>query len=173
MRLRTTAVALAGALTLVLPTAATALADDGKALSYSFQQNGESKTGQVSDLAEDKCHALAVTDAPIEEAVNETDKVALFFDNKNCEGEPVVAAGPGEKAGDFEASAVVFESSDKQGQQAQPGEKDKREDAAQAPAQQPADSDASDASDASEASDGSDGSDGESDYFDSPFRMLG
>ncbi|MDK9495764.1 hypothetical protein QEZ40_007057 [Streptomyces katrae] len=169
MRLRTTAVALAGALTLVLPTAATALADDGKVLSYSFQQDGESRTGQVSDLAEDKCHALAVTDAPIEEVVNETDKVALFFDNKNCEGEPVAAAGPGEKAGEFQASAVAFES-DKQAQeakpeeqakpdeQAQPGEKDKREDAAQ----QPADSDASDAA-----------SDEESDYFDSPFRMIG
>ncbi|MEU9714665.1 hypothetical protein [Streptomyces sp. NPDC047976] len=168
MRLRTTAVALAGALTLVLPTAATALADDGKVLSYSFQQNGESKTGQVSDLAEDKCHALAVTDAPIEEVVNETDKVALFFDNKNCEGEPVAAAGPGEKAGEFEASAVAFEA-DKQaqpakpGEQAQPGEQDKREEAAQAPVQQPADSD----------SDAADSSDEESDYFDSPFRMLG
>ncbi|MFD0355564.1 hypothetical protein ACFVHW_17795 [Streptomyces sp. NPDC127110] len=169
MRLRTTAVALAGALTLVLPTAATALADDGKVLSYSFQQNGESKTGQVSDLAEDKCHALAVTDAPIEEVVNETDKVALFFDNKNCEGEPVAAAGPGEKAGEFEASAVAFES-DKQeqpakpGEQAQPGEKDKREEAAQAPVQQPADSDTADSSDSS---------DEESDYFDSPFRTIG
>ncbi|AZM89491.1 MULTISPECIES: hypothetical protein [Streptomyces] len=160
MRLRTTAVALAGALTLVLPAAATALADDGKALSYSFQQNGESKTGQVSDLAEDKCHALAVTDAPIEEAVNETDKVALFFDNKNCEGEPVAAAGPGEKAGDFEASAVAFES-DQQAKPAEPGEKDKREDAAQAPVQQPADSDASDSAEE------------ESDYFDSPFRTIG
>ncbi|MGE7387668.1 hypothetical protein ACQKM2_19510 [Streptomyces sp. NPDC004126] len=165
MRLRTTAVALAGALTLVLPAAATALADDGKALSYSFQQNGESKTGQVSDLAEDKCHALAVADAPIKEVVNETDKVALFFDNKNCEGEPVAAAGPGEKAGDFEASAVAFES-DKQAPPAQPGEKDKgekdkSEEAAQAPVQQPADSDSSDSSDE------------ESDYFDSPFRTIG
>ncbi|MFJ3878336.1 hypothetical protein ACIPW5_12840 [Streptomyces sp. NPDC090077] len=158
MRLRTTAVALAGALTLVLPTAATALADDGKVLSYTFVKDGASKTGQVSDLAEDKCHALAVTDAPIEEVVNETDKVALFFDNKNCEGEPVAAAGPGEKAGDFDASAVAFEAAEPgQGQQ----KDEKREDAAQAPVQQPADS-GSDAVDAEDA-----------DTFESPFRMIG
>ncbi|WP_405980352.1 hypothetical protein [Streptomyces sp. NBC_00158] len=166
MRLRTTAVALAGALALVLPTAATALADDGEALSYSFQQNGESKTGQVSDLAEDKCHALAVTDASaIEEVVNETGKVALLFGNKDCEGEPVAAVGPGEKAGDLDAVAVAFEAA-KDDQKAEPGqkpeqgEKDKREEAAQAPVQQPADSDSSD-------------SEEDSDYFDSPFRAIG
>lgn len=161
MRLRTTAVALAGALALVLPTAATALADDGDVFSYSFQQDGESKTGQVSDLAEDKCHALSVTDgSALEEVVNETDKVALLFDNKNCEGEPVAAAGPGEKAGDLEAVAVAFEAA-KEGQKAEPGEKDKREEAAQTPVQQPAESDSSDSDDE------------DADYFDSPFRAIG
>ncbi|MEU9039094.1 hypothetical protein AB0D45_29905 [Streptomyces sp. NPDC048352] len=162
MRLRTTAVALAGALTLVLPTAAQALADDGRAFNYSFLQDGVSRSGQVSDLTEDKCHALAVTDdASIEEAVNETDKVALLFDNKRCEGEPVLAAGPGEKAGDFEAVAVVFEAAEsgeqrEEGKQREEGEQ--REEAT--PGQAPADS-------------ASDESYEDEEPYKSAFRMLG
>ncbi|MCX5377940.1 hypothetical protein [Streptomyces sp. NBC_00091] len=184
MRLRTTAVALAGALTLVLPTAAQALADDGKALNYSFLQDGVSKSGQVSDLTEGKCHLLSVSDAAsLEEIANETDKVALLFDNKACEGEPVLAAGPGEKAGDFEAVAVVFEDAAGQGEKREEaGQGEKPEEAAPAPAEMPAapvETPAETPAEApaetpAEASDESDEEEEEEgDLLDAPFRALG
>ncbi|MFF5704478.1 hypothetical protein ACFY7H_18535 [Streptomyces sp. NPDC012794] len=154
MRLRTTAVALVGALTLVLPTAGSALADDGGAFNYTFLQDGASTSGQVSDLTEGRCHVLAVTDgASIEEVVNETDMVALLFDNQHCKGRPVATAGPGEMAGDFKAVAVRFESAEQE---------QKREDAAEAPAQAPAESDESEA-----------GDEEDDDYIESTFRRLG
>ncbi|MFF1342004.1 hypothetical protein ACFVYT_29615 [Streptomyces sp. NPDC058290] len=109
MRLRTTAVALVGALALTLPAGAQAFADDGQAFNYVFLKDGESQLAQISDLTEGKCHNLAVTDGAVQEIANDSDMVALLFDNATCSGEPVVAAGPGEKVGDIKAVAVAFE----------------------------------------------------------------
>lgn len=109
MRLRTTAVALAGALAFTLPAGAQAFADDGQAFNYAFLKDGERQSAQLSDLAEDKCHQLTATDGAVEEIANDTDKVALLFDNATCTGEPVTAVGPGEKADEMKAVAVVFE----------------------------------------------------------------
>ncbi|MFI6006590.1 hypothetical protein ACIA98_40660 [Streptomyces sp. NPDC051366] len=127
MRLRTTAVALAGALALTLPAGAQAFADDGQAFNYVFLKDGERQLAQISDVTEGKCQKLAVADGAVQEIANDTDMVALLFDNATCSGEPVVAAGPGEKVGDITAVAVAFEHAEHaeqggQGEHAEHGE---------------------------------------------------
>ncbi|MFF1497650.1 hypothetical protein [Streptomyces sp. NPDC058304] len=124
MRLRTTAVALAGALALTLPAGAQAFADDGQAFNYVFLKDGERQLAQISEVTEGKCHKLEVTDGAVQEIANDTDMVALLFDNATCNGEPVVAAGPGEKAGDITAVAVAFERAEQaeQAEQAEHGD---------------------------------------------------
>ncbi|GAA0277585.1 hypothetical protein GCM10010302_14080 [Streptomyces polychromogenes] len=118
MRLRTTAAALAGALALVLPAGAQAFADDGKALNYVYvDQSNQEKNGQLKDAGSDKCHALPSAASEVVEAVNETDSVALIFDEADCGGEPVATLQPGEKAGDFHAASVVFQKAHKPEQQ--------------------------------------------------------
>ncbi|MBT2544953.1 hypothetical protein J7E99_30680 [Streptomyces sp. ISL-44] len=109
MRLRTASAALAAALAFVLPSAAQALADDGQVFKYTFLKEGKPQHKQISDLAVGKCGQLAAPEGLIEEIANESDKVALVFDNATCSGDPVVVAGPGEKAGGFSAVAVRFE----------------------------------------------------------------
>ncbi|MEU3407961.1 hypothetical protein ABZ766_28995 [Streptomyces sp. NPDC006670] len=119
MRLRTTAAALAGALALVLPAGAQAFADDGKALNYVYvDQSNAEKSAQVKDTGADKCHALPSAASDVVEAVNDSDAVALLFDNDMCEGEPHIVLQPREKAGEFKAAAVAFEPVRKQEQQA-------------------------------------------------------
>lgn len=118
MRLRTTAAALAGALALVLPAGAQAFADDGKALNYVYvDQSNAEKNGQIKDSGADKCHALPSAASNVVEAVNETDSVALLFAEEECGGEPVATLQPGESAGDFHATSVVFQQARKPEQQ--------------------------------------------------------
>ncbi|MFH7599406.1 hypothetical protein WDV06_30550 [Streptomyces racemochromogenes] len=118
MRLRTTAAALAGALALVLPAGAQAFADDGKALNYVYvDQNNTEKNGQLKDMGADKCHALPSAASEVVEAVNETDSVALIFEEADCGGAPVATLQPGEKAGDFHAASVVFQQAHREDQQ--------------------------------------------------------
>ncbi|MBW5482513.1 hypothetical protein [Streptomyces bambusae] len=111
MRLRTTAAAVVGALALVLPASGQAFAADGD-FHYTFvDHNGAEQSAQIRDLENDKCLPLEHTSAaePAVEVANETDAVALLFDNAECKGEPRAVAGPGERAGDVHAVAVVFE----------------------------------------------------------------
>ncbi|KPI11893.1 hypothetical protein OV450_3037 [Actinobacteria bacterium OV450] len=118
MRLRTTAAALAGALALVLPAGAQAFADDGKVLDYVYvDQNKNEKNAQIKDDGADACHALPSAASNVVEAVNRTDSEALLFEDAECGGEPVATLQPGEKAGDFQAAAVVFRQARKQEQQ--------------------------------------------------------
>ncbi|WP_079426004.1 MULTISPECIES: hypothetical protein [Streptomyces] len=127
MRLRTTAAALAGALALVLPAGAQAFADDGKALNYVYvDQSHTEQNGQVKDMGSDKCHALPSAASEVVEAVNESDSVALVFEEPDCGGAPVATLQPGEKAGDFHAASVVFQQARKQDQQ-QAGQQQKPE----------------------------------------------
>ncbi|MFZ3492054.1 hypothetical protein ACODT5_02235 [Streptomyces sp. 5.8] len=108
MRLRTTAAVLVGAMAIILPTASQALADDSNAFNYTFMKAGKPQHAQINDLSEEKCHDLAVANGSVTEIANETKKVALLFDNATCSGEPVLAAEPGDRAGDFKAVAVAF-----------------------------------------------------------------
>ncbi|KOY56194.1 hypothetical protein [Streptomyces sp. XY332] len=132
MRIRTAAVALAGALALTLPVGAQAFADDGQSFNYVFLKDGESQQAQISDLTEGTCHELAVTDGAVQEIANDSDMVALLFDNATCSGEPVVAAGPGEKVGDIKAVAVAFERAER-AEPAEPAEHSEHADGAVMP----------------------------------------
>ncbi|MEU8438600.1 hypothetical protein AB0F18_38085 [Streptomyces sp. NPDC029216] len=117
MRLRTTAAALAGALALVLPAGAQAFADDGQALNYVYvDRDNAEKNAQIKDSASDQCHALPSAASNVVEAVNETESVALLFEDAKCQGEPAAKLQPGESAGDLHAAAVVFEQARKQEQ---------------------------------------------------------
>lgn len=73
-----------------------------------FLKEGENQLAQISDLAQDKCYQLAVANGAVEVIANETGKVALLFDNATCAGEPIAAAGPGEKANGIKAVVVAF-----------------------------------------------------------------
>ncbi|MFJ3925799.1 hypothetical protein [Streptomyces sp. NPDC090022] len=145
MRLRITAAAFVGALALVLPTGAQALADDGKAFNYRFvDESGKEHAAQISDLADGKCLPLheASADQSLEVS-NQTDSVALLFAGKDCSGEPVVAAGPNEENGDFKAGSVRFE----QVAQQEPGKAQETVTPGKADQSDMADEDADDVSD--------------------------
>ncbi|RSS84245.1 hypothetical protein [Streptomyces sp. WAC06614] len=121
MRLRTTAAAFAGALALVLPTAAQAMAD-GDGFNYTVvDKDGKEQAAQLRQFENDRCLQLqhASATAPAVAVANDTDAVALLFDNPGCEGEPRAVAGPGERHDDVNAVAVVFEADRKEA--AEPG----------------------------------------------------
>ncbi|MEV8530920.1 hypothetical protein [Streptomyces sp. NPDC051211] len=110
MRLRTTAVAFAGAFALVLPVSGQALADGG-GLNYTYFDDGRERRGHLRPAGDSTCYLLNGTSRqqPAVEAFNETDRAALLFDNEGCAGDPVAVAEPHEGADDFEAIAVRFE----------------------------------------------------------------
>ncbi|QES48157.1 hypothetical protein DEJ50_10370 [Streptomyces venezuelae] len=111
MRLRTTAVAFAGAFALVLPVSGQALADGGGTLNYTFFDDGRERRGQLRPAGDSTCYLLNGTSRrnPAVSAFNRTDRAALLFDNDGCSGDPVAVAGPHEGVADFEAVAVRFE----------------------------------------------------------------
>ncbi|MFF4327552.1 hypothetical protein ACFYZT_13595 [Streptomyces sp. NPDC001591] len=128
MRLRTSAAALAGALALVLPAGAQAFADEGKALNYVYVDGSHAeKNAQIKEMGTDTCHALPSNASDVVEAVNETDSVALLFEEEECGGTPVATLQPGEKAGDFHAASVVFQRARKQDEQAGRQQADKQQ----------------------------------------------
>ncbi|MER5930006.1 hypothetical protein [Streptomyces sp. NPDC002054] len=111
MRLRTTAVAFAGAFALVLPVSGQALADGGDTLNYAFFDDGRERRAQLRPAGDNTCYLLNGTSRrePAVSAFNGTDRAALLFDNDGCAGDPVAVAGPHESVSDFEAVAVRFE----------------------------------------------------------------
>ncbi|MFG2980809.1 hypothetical protein ACGFYQ_06045 [Streptomyces sp. NPDC048258] len=147
MRLRTTAVVFAGALALVLPTAGQSLADDhsGRTLGtlhYQFvDDDGDERSAQIRPAENNKCYVLTrASDAePAIEVRNETESLAVLFDNRTCDGKAERVLEPGQRAQDVEAVSVVFEPVD--------GENAGREDQArddQAKHDQPSDDQAKD-----------------------------
>ncbi|MGW0747879.1 hypothetical protein [Streptomyces sp. NPDC002587] len=122
MRLRTTAVVFAGALALVLPTAGQSLADDNDGrtlgtLHYRFVDDGGDERGaQLRPAENDTCYVLTRTsDAePAVEVVNETESLAVLFDNRTCDGKAERVLEPGQRAQDVEAVSVFFKPVDRQ-----------------------------------------------------------
>ncbi|MFB7464595.1 hypothetical protein ACFCZ1_14035 [Streptomyces sp. NPDC056224] len=122
MRLRTTtAVVFAGALALVLPTAGQSLADDngGRTLGtlhYRFvDDGGDERSAQLRPAENDTCYVLTRTsDAePAVEVVNETESLAVLFDNRTCDGKAERVLEPGQRAQDVEAVSVFFKPVDR------------------------------------------------------------
>ncbi|MCB5177885.1 hypothetical protein [Streptomyces antimicrobicus] len=174
MRLRTTAAAFAGALALVLPTAAQALADDG-GFSYTFvDKNGKEQPAQLRDVPSDTCMQLQHTSAegPALSVANHTDAVALLFDNAQCQGEPRAVAGPGERHTDVNAVAVVFEAAQKADAESGPAKQESQE---SQESQAPAADEAADEAAVEEPADVVDEADDElddEDFFATVFRAL-
>lgn len=115
MRLRTTAVVLAGALALALPTAGPSLADDGGrglgVLDYRYSdEDGDDRRGQIRPADNDTCYLLTGTSRrrPAVEVRNETESLALLFENGGCAGKAAKVLKPGERARNVEVVAAFF-----------------------------------------------------------------
>ncbi|MFC9295246.1 hypothetical protein ACFTWH_25300 [Streptomyces sp. NPDC057011] len=123
MRLSTTAAVFAGALALVLPTAGPSLADDhgGRSLGtlhYRFADgNGGERTAQIRPAENDTCYVLtrASENEPAVEVANETESLAVLFDNRSCDGKAERTLRPGERARSVEAVSVLFKPVDEDG----------------------------------------------------------
>ncbi|CAM5585164.1 hypothetical protein SAVIM338S_05103 [Streptomyces avidinii] len=120
MRLRTTAATLLAALALVLPTAGQSLANDHDdreslgELSYRYSDDGDTRRGRIEPADNDTCYQLthASRNNPAFEVRNDTESVALLFENRNCGGQAVEALEPGERAHDLEVRSVYFKPSE-------------------------------------------------------------
>lgn len=116
MRLRSTAAVFVGALALALPTAGPSAADDhGEralgTLHYQYlDAAGSERRGQIRPADNDTCYLLTRTsrDEPAIEVRNETESLAVLFDNRSCEGEAEKVLKPGEKAKQVEVVSVYF-----------------------------------------------------------------
>ncbi|MFJ6481615.1 MULTISPECIES: hypothetical protein [unclassified Streptomyces] len=116
MRLRSTAAAFVGALALALPTAGPSVADDhGEralgTLHYQYlDAAGSERRGQIRPADNDTCYLLTRTsrDEPAIEVRNETESLAVLFDNRSCDGEAEKVLKPGEKAKRVEVVSVYF-----------------------------------------------------------------
>ncbi|MFF4009672.1 hypothetical protein [Streptomyces sp. NPDC001717] len=119
MRLRTTAAVLAGAVALVLPTAGPSVADghdghDGQTLGvlhYRFlDEAGVERTGQIRPRENDTCYVLTHTsrDEPAIEIWNDTESLAVLFDNRGCNGHAERVLDPGERAHNVDVVSVFF-----------------------------------------------------------------
>ncbi|MFB7265450.1 hypothetical protein ACFCXH_25360, partial [Streptomyces nojiriensis] len=116
MRLRSTAAVFVGALALALPTAGPSVADDhGEralgTLHYQYlDAAGSERRGQIRPADNDTCYLLTRTsrDEPAIEVRNETESLAVLFDNRSCEGEAEKVLKPGEKAQRVEVVSVYF-----------------------------------------------------------------
>ncbi|MBT2477355.1 hypothetical protein [Streptomyces sp. ISL-94] len=116
MRIRTTAAVFAGALALVLPTAGPSLADDHGdhslgTLHYRFvDEDGDDRTAQIRPAQNDTCYVLTRTSEaePAVEVLNETESLAVLFDNRTCDGKAERTLRPGERARGVEAVSVFF-----------------------------------------------------------------
>ncbi|OKK20533.1 hypothetical protein AMK16_08650 [Streptomyces sp. CB00455] len=116
MRLRTTAAVFAGALALVLPTAGPSLADDhgGRnlgTLHYRYADgDGDEHEGQIRPAENDTCYVLTRTSEgdPAFEVRNDTESLAVLFDNRNCDGKAERVLEPGQRGRNLEAVSVFF-----------------------------------------------------------------
>ncbi|MEV6954351.1 hypothetical protein [Streptomyces sp. NPDC051183] len=117
MRLRTTAAAVLAAVALVLPTAGQSLANDHDdreslgELRYRYSDSyGDTRRGEIEPADNDTCYRLtnASGSHPAFEVRNDTESLALLFENRSCNGEAVEALQPGERAHDLEVRSVLF-----------------------------------------------------------------
>ncbi|MFG2228991.1 hypothetical protein ACGFNX_03065 [Streptomyces sp. NPDC048723] len=122
MRLRSTAAVFVGALALALPTAGPSVADDhGEralgTLHYQYlDAAGSERRGQIRPADNDTCYLLTRTsrDEPAIEVRNETESLAVLFDNRSCNGEAEKVLKPGEKAKRVEVVSVYFKPVDEE-----------------------------------------------------------
>ncbi|MET9597531.1 hypothetical protein [Streptomyces sp. NPDC006459] len=122
MRLRPTAAVIVGALALALPTAAPSLADDhGEralgTLHYQYlDASGATRNAQIRPADNDTCYVLTRTsrDEPAIEVRNETESLAVLFDNRSCEGEAEAVLKPGGRAKRVEVVSVYFKPADRE-----------------------------------------------------------
>ncbi|MFF4423623.1 hypothetical protein ACFY04_23050 [Streptomyces sp. NPDC001549] len=122
MRLRPTVAVFVGALALALPTAGPSVADDhGEralgTLHYQYlDAAGSERRGQIQPADNDTCYLLTRTsrDEPAIEVRNETESLAVLFDNRSCNGEAEKVLKPGEKANRVEAVSVYFKPVDEE-----------------------------------------------------------
>ncbi|MFJ4778341.1 hypothetical protein [Streptomyces sp. NPDC088762] len=112
MRLRTTAAVFAGALALVLPTAGPSLADDhdGRGIGTLHYRLADGRTAQIRPADNDTCYVLthASEEDPAVDVVNDTESLAVLFDNRTCDGRAERTLRPGERARGVEAVSVFF-----------------------------------------------------------------
>ncbi|MGW1777396.1 hypothetical protein [Streptomyces sp. NPDC002104] len=117
MRLRTTAIALTGALALVLPAAGLSYANDHDdrehlgTLHYRYtDDDGDRRHGQIRPADNDTCYRLTHTSEhrPAFEVTNETDSLAVVYSNRNCGGVPEAELEPGERLRNTEVASVYF-----------------------------------------------------------------
>ncbi|MFE9478608.1 hypothetical protein ACFYNM_08375 [Streptomyces spororaveus] len=116
MRLRSTAAVFVGALVLALPTAGPSMADDhGEralgTLHYQYlDAAGIERRGQIRPADNDTCYLLTRTsrDEPAIEVRNDTESLAVLFDNRSCDGEAEKVLKPGERASRVEVVSVYF-----------------------------------------------------------------
>ncbi|MFI8340575.1 hypothetical protein ACIF8W_10875 [Streptomyces sp. NPDC085639] len=122
MRLRPTAAVIVGALALALPAAAPSLADDhGEralgTLHYRYlDASGATRNGQIRPADNDTCYVLTRTsrDEPAIEVRNETESLAVLFDNRSCEGEAEAVLKPGGRAKRVEVVSVYLKPADRE-----------------------------------------------------------
>ncbi|CAM5483776.1 hypothetical protein SAVIM40S_07433 [Streptomyces avidinii] len=111
---------IVGALALALPTAGPSLADDhGEralgTLHYEYlDAGGATRNGRIRPADNDTCYLLTRTfrDEPAIEVRNETQSLAVLFDNRSCEGEAEAVLKPGGRAKQVEVVSVYFKPAD-------------------------------------------------------------
>ncbi|MFJ7267925.1 hypothetical protein ACIQV3_14945 [Streptomyces sp. NPDC099050] len=120
MRLRTTAIALTGALALVLPAAGLSYANDHDdrenlgTLHYRYSDDGDTRHGRIEPADNDTCYQLthASRNHPAFQVRNDTESLALLFEDRSCGGRAVETLEPGERADDLEVRSVYFKPTD-------------------------------------------------------------
>ncbi|MER5482245.1 hypothetical protein ABT024_03380 [Streptomyces sp. NPDC002812] len=120
MRLRTTATALVGALALVLPTAGLSYANDHDdrenlgTLHYRYSDNGDTRHGRIEPADNDTCYQLtnASRNHPAFQVRNDTESLAVLFEDRSCGGQAVETLEPGERADDLAVRSVFFKPTD-------------------------------------------------------------
>ncbi|MBT2466518.1 hypothetical protein J7E97_01225 [Streptomyces sp. ISL-66] len=136
MRLRTTAAALLAALALVLPTAGQSLANDhddrdglGELL-YRYNDGDDTRHGRLEPADNDTCYQLthASRNHPAFAVHNETESLAVLFENRSCGGQAEEVLEPGESAHDLEVRSVLFKPTDEHHHGRHDGRDDDRRD---------------------------------------------
>ncbi|WP_330298658.1 hypothetical protein [Streptomyces sp. NBC_00503] len=121
MRLRTTATALVGALALVLPTAGLSYANDHDdrehlgTLHYRFvDDDGDRRDGRIHPADNDTCYRLTNTtwNRPATRVENDTESLAVLFQDRNCGGTAEAELEPGEVLRDTEVRSALFKPTD-------------------------------------------------------------
>ncbi|MCJ1680854.1 hypothetical protein MTF65_26610 [Streptomyces sp. APSN-46.1] len=116
MRLRTAAAALVGALAIVLPAAGPSSAGDhdGRVLGelhYRFvDERGNVRQARLHPADNDTCYRLTSTssDDPAFAVVNDTESLAVLFEDASCGGDTERTLEPGEGVRNVEVASVLF-----------------------------------------------------------------